>query len=941
MKNLKKYIVAGLATVIGVLVPIANDVAPETGFGLAPTYVGASAETSLNTVFEFEKANIDTSIDEYTFSTMDMYLTYDPTNVAVRNKGDKWVSNFSNKVDSTYIYDFKFYVKSKTVPVATYRFLYGPNSIFGFASVANSSDLNRYTISTIPADVQWNTHFYNDSGEGSLSTELQQAGFNFEDTAYNYYFSYEQDKDNRISSPFEFLDSTESKKGELILSFKDLGENAWCYAEFAFQYNVDDGLFSNYEPVSLNCTGKTFDSSNLERKYSSGTDSALTITRLYSYLSDIRKSDDDSEFIEYANLIDKKNGSSAHWISVFNVSGTAKDTITFKYLVPIEGTPFATRETVTLELILSVREEDTDGDGIKEQILVRDDKAIFNTFRSYAIKHNIPLSIMGSVANGVEFVDEHYTLEYMNDAWIREEDHAEMDYYMVRYYGGLSVQLSSMDAKRMYMGLDINRSYGDYFHAETYTVDNTHSFQVDELLSGANGSSLSAVLYTQINRYYFEGTDRAIPNPMDLYGYFGLAVVPDTHSLNSLANNLFDMEYGTMGSGLVGRMFKKKNISTELGDGVYAALLQSYGYGIADSHWQAFLSWFGGYTGNIIMFYATYADDASRLISFTGDGGDANDSNELWVNGLQKGLGNMVQTKGWNTFISGLTIAYFCILVVIVIRVASKFINWAESLLPDEALYGRGTQISYNWTDSHNDIYSPHDQHDTHEYRNTYDIKNDHSGVTNVESGGGNRNDYSNRTYDIDNTGATNVTSSGNREDHSNRKSIITNSGSTNVTSSGNREDHSNRKSIITNSGSTNVTSSGNREDHSKRTNIITNNGSTRVASTGSRVDHSVRENVIINNENRVSQPIQRSAVQKSKYKTPTYNVVDVTVANERARVLYERERSGKAMAEARRKQEENANRIMNQGITQPEIRMSNGRPYYVDKDGEVHWLRK
>ena len=869
MKKFKKYILTGLVTAIGVLFPIANDVAPVSGFALAPTLVGASAETTSNEVFNFDKVNIDTTLDKYSFSTVDMYLTYDPMSVRYKDDEKKeWNASFSGK-DAYYVYDISFYLDAtkKSVGIINYRLIYNKNNVIIFSDVMDIGDMDQFQISTIDRYVKeleadgiwqgWHAFTYDENSKNqNVSYALNQMNLPETSHKFSYYFVMDNSK-AKETSPFEFVN--ESKTGEMYLSFNDLSKYNACSADISFYYYEDAGLFSDYKQVALNCTGIAYDSSSLEKDIGSIQDGKITVETVKKYIEDNNLYESCKALIEAKHDVEYVD----HWDSVLNYTAIKRVDLNFDYLVPVSGTPFATRASNMNRdrngnrqyLTLSIDLPTMEVDGV--WVAKYDENVIFDQFRAYVLgvnkdnnaENNIPLSVLDSVMTTVEMITYETELvdneRGFHDLYINEDPSNFEKYYMVRYFGAVATELVTMDGKNAHLGLNINRSYAEYYLANNYEYipreGITQHYSVDFLLSGQNGSSLAGSLYTMIVDEYFYSPkedngvllnpdEASRPDPIDpteLYGYWGLALVPETHSLNSFAKNCFDLEYGSMGTGLVGRMFKSKNIASQAGDAKYADLLQSYGYGICDSHWQAMLSWFGGYTANVIMFYATDTVDMNR-IAFSGTA-DGDDNNSLWINGLQGGLAQMTQSEGWRTFEATITIAWCAIVVIIVIWVCSKFINWAKSLLPDEALYGRGTQISYNWTDSHNDIYSPqdqhntYDQHNTHEYYNDYDIRNDHTGETHVTSTGG-RYDYSDRDYGITNSGETNVTSTGAHTDQSRRGTIVTNSGDTKVTSTGAHTDQSRRGTIVTNSGDTRVTSTGAHTNQSKYTNHIFNN---------------------------------------------------------------------------------------------------------------------
>lgn len=262
-----------------------------------------------------------------------------------------------------------------------------------------------------------------------------------------------------------------------------------------------------------------------------------------------------------SNIDDEGYDPEAGYTRALSILGSEEKTVTVKYLVPIEGTPYATHVITDVTV------------WVNNMLIDKDDVAIalgvdgFNCFDSFCYDFTY---------NDNEDIYEAY---YLKNVWLRAvtTDGNYVDYF-----------------------LDINQSYEDFYYPFVY--DGIMQEDLYEFIF----SNRMLLEYPELERYTFD----------EVYGYFGLVVIPTTYSLNTLWTEMFDTKTSQIG------VVKNFSFDMIIDESDYNALLNDYGYTWLERAWNGVSSWVGGQSASFYLVYSEGATDAG-----IGEGGQTDFEN--------------------------------------------------------------------------------------------------------------------------------------------------------------------------------------------------------------------------------------------------------------------------------------------------------------------------
>ena len=245
--------------------------------------------------------------------------------------------------------------------------------------------------------------------------------------------------------------------------------------------------------------------------------------------------------------------------------------VRFKYLVDIEGTPFAKAVTETVTLPGLFQNEPTLDDFLSA------------TGRNSMILNRSTI----------------YNFEY---------DPID-DIYVAKYRDSIYLSAKTSDGESKNYFLDLNKSYDEYYNG----------FVRD----GVFGASLYRYLYNQIILRYRQV--ETIPET-DLYGFFGFVVIPSGGALNELWKEMFDKQ--TTFSGQLYLFDYNERITPS----AYNKLLNDYDYPWLQRAWKTVTNTVSGNLGlpgdTDATYYLFYVDSFSSAELWIGENSaeDVNDN---------------------------------------------------------------------------------------------------------------------------------------------------------------------------------------------------------------------------------------------------------------------------------------------------------------------------
>ena len=247
------------------------------------------------------------------------------------------------------------------------------------------------------------------------------------------------------------------------------------------------------------------------------------------------------------------------------------ETVTVKYLEPIEGTPFATHVYRTVTVPMS--------DGI-----IRYDDVC-------AVLGKETLKIYDSNFKQFTKVNDVYVATYYDAIWLRSitADGQYHDYF-----------------------LDINKSYEDLYGA--YVTSNV----IDTSLYEWYFNTKLLNEFPELDGY---GLD-------EVYGYFGFVLVPQAYTFDRIFVDIFDVE--TSKVGLCDPFVYEENISYDM----YMALMETYDYSWLDKAWSSVVGFVQGGEWPA-SHYFFYSQPGTELVIGEGGQDDANDTDGALVKKIQ------------------------------------------------------------------------------------------------------------------------------------------------------------------------------------------------------------------------------------------------------------------------------------------------------------------
>lgn len=253
----------------------------------------------------------------------------------------------------------------------------------------------------------------------------------------------------------------------------------------------------------------------------------------------------------------------------------------------------------------------------------------------------------------------------------------ETDTYTAVYFKSVYLNAKTTDGKTNNYYLDCNLSFKDYFWrfvdsgSYTYTADdealaNSNSDTKDKIKEGetVNAQVISEGLYEFFwNRIKLDGLANTDYAPSDVYGYWGLIAIPDTHTLDSLWAYMFGTQTTFLGS------MNSFMYTEQLTWAAYQKLLTDYGYAFLAQVWNTIAGFFLGYEAN---FYVVYIDSEDTEFMIAENGADDIDDNHgALYNGVEDISDDI---KEWFSDSGNVTKLCVAVAVVILVLVLMLFI---------------------------------------------------------------------------------------------------------------------------------------------------------------------------------------------------------------------------------------------------------------------------
>ena len=264
---------------------------------------------------------------------------------------------------------------------------------------------------------------------------------------------------------------------------------------------------------------------------------------------------------------DEQFGDSAEYAYLI-IREDLKARVKIKYLTEIEGTPFAA--PVYAYVTVPV---------IKNTININDVESALNLDLSKCLDSNAYCFQKDTE----EDEGEIYRLYYLKDIWLRS---------------------FTTDGNYIDTFLDINNSYKDTYY----------QFVRDEVLT----QEQYEYFYSQMLNEYpalteYKDSDNLNLTFATVYGYFGIVVIPESNSLNSMFAKLFDIPTSKSGA------IKSYNFKKSLSYDAYQTLLTQYNYGFLSKAWAEVVGFIQG-TEQQANYYVIYSQPGTK-ITVIGEGG--------------------------------------------------------------------------------------------------------------------------------------------------------------------------------------------------------------------------------------------------------------------------------------------------------------------------------
>lgn len=209
--------------------------------------------------------------------------------------------------------------------------------------------------------------------------------------------------------------------------------------------------------------------------------------------------------------------------------------------------------------------------------------------------------------------------------------------YTAVYFKSVYLNTKTVDGNSNNYYLDCNLSFADFF--SLYLQDDTYTYTADDVAKAKDagvtikqGETVNGQILDEGCYEYFWNTiqnDKIHGNyqPDEIYGYWGLVAIPETHTLNALWSDLFGTATNYLGE------MKSFLYTKQLTWGGYKRLLNDYGYGFLERTWEAVAGFFTSYSAN---FYILYIDSEETEFMIAENGADdINDNHGTMFNGIE------------------------------------------------------------------------------------------------------------------------------------------------------------------------------------------------------------------------------------------------------------------------------------------------------------------
>ena len=272
----------------------------------------------------------------------------------------------------------------------------------------------------------------------------------------------------------------------------------------------------------------------------------------------------------------------------------ATQRIRVKYLKEIEGTPFAAPVYRYVEVPV-----------LRKSVTENGETTIRNIITVPDVEDALGVSLsqcLYSYSYYFEYdsINDIYVLHYLNEIWLRA---------------------FTVDGNYVDRFLDINLSFMEKFNP---------------LVEGnVMSEGMYEWFFSQTLHDYPALTEFLDDNNMPityntLYGYFGLIVIPESFSFNSIFADIFDVNASSSGE------LRAFSYNNQLSDSAYEKLLREYNYGFLARVWAELEGLVQGVERSA-TFYVFYSKQPGTRLQFIGEGGqeDFDDDSSVIDKGLE------------------------------------------------------------------------------------------------------------------------------------------------------------------------------------------------------------------------------------------------------------------------------------------------------------------
>lgn len=373
--------------------------------------------------------------------------------------------------------------------------------------------------------------------------------------------------------------------GYTFVSGQIISEDGWLFYDFTDSsekpcWMIDIFNISDYTQycVEYSYNFNEYDHTNGIYDYYKTTSGSVESTAVSIY-SKICEQKESGEFENNLDIV------ITHLQSIYDKGNTQK--VNIEYLVPIEGTPFATKKSETVEV-----------------------PVINNTLELDDVYGYLNVKTL-------DIYDAHVkSFTYRNGVYVAD------------YYKSFWLKATTVEGNQVNYFNDFNKSYQEYYYS--YVENGVFDNGVYEFMFNSMLEKYPALLPYQTA-------------PDKVYGLWGMAVLPETYSIDSIWKDLFSTET-TKGEQVSMFSFKRQLSISE-----YNALLTTYEYNWLEKVWNNL----GGFVeGMYSINYLFYAEPGTEIswIDLTGQTQDKEDVKEPDNPGIVGGTINDVTTDVGDVF---------------------------------------------------------------------------------------------------------------------------------------------------------------------------------------------------------------------------------------------------------------------------------------------------